>query len=181
MSGLLIESRKMPSTCSKHWLSSQLNKGNRTQFDPPVIATGRLLKTSACLRFYAVFSRVCTLLPSLKLSIVRCLYQPRRESAWLPFLPLAPRLSGVSKSRELECQPWGLLKSLELHNPDENWKTKMTSRLCPARQKREFWSLFFITDRSRSQTLGRFNFPKQMISLGFRVVAVRESPSFSTP
>ncbi|MFM7930589.1 MAG: hypothetical protein ACKO9Q_23005, partial [Pirellula sp.] len=29
----------------------QLNKGNQTQFDPPVIATGRRLKTSACLRF----------------------------------------------------------------------------------------------------------------------------------
>ncbi len=38
------------------WLP-QLNKGNRTQFDPPVIPTGRRLKTSACLRFYAVFSR----------------------------------------------------------------------------------------------------------------------------
>ena len=86
----------------------QLNKGNRTQFDPPVIPAGRRLKTSACLRFYAVFSRVCTLLPSLKLSPARCLYKPARESAWVLSLPLAPRLSGVSKSRELECQSGGL-------------------------------------------------------------------------
>ena len=79
---------------------AQLNKGNRTHFDPPVIPTGRRLKTSACLRFYAVFSRVCTHWPSLKLSLVRCLYQPARESAWVLFMPLAPRLSGVSKSRD---------------------------------------------------------------------------------
>ena len=39
-------------------LSPQLNKGNQTQFDPQVIATGRGLKTSVCWRFYAVFSRV---------------------------------------------------------------------------------------------------------------------------
>ena len=78
----------------------QLNKGNRTRFDPPVISTGRRLKTSACLRFYAVFSRVCTHWPSLKLSPARCLYQPARESSWVLFLPLATRLSGVSKSRD---------------------------------------------------------------------------------
>jgi hypothetical protein len=81
---------------------AQLNKGNRTQFDPPVIPTGRRLKTSACLRFYAVFSRVCTRWPSLKLSPARCLYQPRRESSWVLYLPLATRLSGVSKSRDPE-------------------------------------------------------------------------------
>ena len=81
--------------------STQLNKGNRTRFAPPVIPTGRRLKTSACLCFYAIFSRVCTHWPSLKLSIVRCLYQPARESAWVLFLPLAPRFSGASKSREL--------------------------------------------------------------------------------
>jgi hypothetical protein len=81
---------------------AQLNKGKRTQFDPPVIPTGRRLKTSACLRFYAVFSRVCTHWPSLKLSPARCLYQPRRESSWVLFLPLATRLSGVSKSRDPE-------------------------------------------------------------------------------
>jgi hypothetical protein len=78
----------------------QLNKGNQTQFDPPVIPTGRRLKTSACLRFYAVFSSVCTHRPCLKLSVARCLYQPRRESSWVLFLPLATRLSGVSKSRD---------------------------------------------------------------------------------
>ena len=53
--------------------------------------------------------------------------------------------------------------------------------LCPTRQKREFWSLFFITGRSRLQTLGRFDFPRQTISMGFRVVTVRESRFFSTP
>ena len=89
----------------------QLNKGNRIQIDPPVIPTGRRLKPSACSRFFAVFSRVCTHWPSLKLSLVRCLYQPRRESSWVLFLPLAPRLSGVSKLRELECQRGVIEKS----------------------------------------------------------------------
>jgi hypothetical protein len=85
------------------WLP-QLNKGKRTHFDPPVIATGRRLKTSACLRFYAVFSKVCTPWPRLKLSHAGYLYQPTRESSWAFFPPLATRLSGVSKSRDLECQ-----------------------------------------------------------------------------
>ena len=80
--------------------NTQLNKGNQTPFDPPVIPTGRRLETSACLRFYAVFSRVCTHWPSLKLSPARCLYQPWCESSWVLFLPLAPRLSEVSKSRD---------------------------------------------------------------------------------
>jgi hypothetical protein len=80
----------------------QLNKGNQTQFDPPVIPTGRRLKTSACLRFYAVFSWVCTHRPSLKLSPARCLSKHTRELAWVLFLPLATRLSGVSKSRDPE-------------------------------------------------------------------------------
>ena len=74
----------------------------------------------------------------------------------------------------------GLWKSLELHNPDENWKTKMTSRLYPARQKREFWSLFSITGRSCPLTLGRFEFPSPKISLVFRIAKVRKSRFFST-
>jgi hypothetical protein len=61
----------------------------------------------------------------------------------------------------------GILKRLELHNPDEIWKTKMTSRLCPARQNREFLSLFFITDRSRPQTLGRLDFLQANDFIGF--------------
>jgi hypothetical protein len=80
----------------------QLNKGNRTQFDPPVIPTGRRLKTSACLRFYAVFSWVCTHRPSLRLSVARCLCAYMREASLVLFLPLATRLSGVSKSRDPE-------------------------------------------------------------------------------
>ena len=75
----------------------------------------------------------------------------------------------------------GLKKSLELHNPDENWKTKMTSRLCPARQKREFWSLFFITGRSRPETLGRLDFPRPTILLVFLASTMRESRFVSTP
>ena len=78
----------------------QLNRWVANQKLPEFIPTVRRLKTSACLRFYAVFSRVCTHWPSLKLSLVRCLYQPARESAWVLFMPLAPRLSGVSKSRD---------------------------------------------------------------------------------
>ena len=99
---LRMTSRKLRDLASglKRVRFAQLNKGNQTQFDPSVIAIGRRLKTSACLRFYAVFTGVCTRLPSLKLSLVRCLYQPRRESAWVLFLPLASRLSGASKSRD---------------------------------------------------------------------------------
>jgi len=52
----------------------------------------------------------------------------------------------------------GLYKSLELHNPDENWKTKLTLWLCPARQKRDFLSPIFITGRSRPLALGRPDF-----------------------
>ena len=52
--------------------------------------------------------------------------------------------------------------------------------LCPTRQKREFWSLFFITGRSRPLALGRFDFPRPTISLGFQVVTVRDSRFFST-
>ncbi len=38
----------------------QMDKGHRSPFDPPVIPTDRRFKTSACLRFYEVFSRGCT-------------------------------------------------------------------------------------------------------------------------
>jgi hypothetical protein len=54
-------------------------------------------------------------------------------------------------------------------------------RLCPARQKREFWSLFFITGRSRPQTLGRFDFPSPTISLVFCIATVHGGRFFSTP
>ena len=86
----------------------QLNRWVANQKLPEFIPTVRRLKTSACLRFYAVFSRACTLLPCLKLSIARCLYQPARELAWVLFLPLASRLSGVSKSRDPGMSERGL-------------------------------------------------------------------------
>ena len=73
-----------------------------------------------------------------------------------------------------------LKKSLELHNPDENWKTKLTLWLCPARQKREFWSPIFITGRSRPLALGRREFPRPMISLSFCIATVHGGRFFST-
>lgn len=48
----------------------------------------------------------------------------------------------------------------------QNWKTKMTRRLCHARQKREFWRLFSITGRSRPQALGHSCFLRPAISIG---------------
>jgi hypothetical protein len=77
----------------------QLNKGNQTQFDPPVIPTGRRLKTSACLRFYAVFFCVCSHWRRLKLSLPRSLSMLRRAFFWVLSLPLITRLS---KSRDRE-------------------------------------------------------------------------------
>jgi hypothetical protein len=49
-------------------LEFQLNEGNQTQFDPPVIPTGRRLKTSACLRFWPCFSESFAKFSPLKFS-----------------------------------------------------------------------------------------------------------------
>jgi hypothetical protein len=78
--------------------NTQLNKGNQTPFDPPVIPTGRRLKTSACSRFWPLFSRCFAKFSPLKLSPSRCLSDQRRESSWVLFLPFRTRLSGLSKS-----------------------------------------------------------------------------------
>ena len=54
----------------------------------------------------------------------------------------------------------------------------MTLGLCPARQMREFWSLFFITGRSHPLALGRLDFPRSGILWVFRVATVRENRLF---
>ena len=77
---------------------AQLNKGKRTQFDPPVIPTGRRLKTSACSRFWPLFSRHFAKLSPLKLSPSRPLSDHRRESSRERFLPFGTQLSRLSKS-----------------------------------------------------------------------------------
>jgi hypothetical protein len=76
--------------------------------------------------------------------------------------------------------PLGLSKSPELHNPDKNWKTKLTSRRCPARQNREFWSRIFKNRRVRPEFPRRCDCPRLSISLGFCIATVHRSRTFST-
>ena len=80
----------------------QLKLGFQTQFDPRVIPTGRRLKTSACSRFWPLFSRHFAKLSPLKLSSPRPLSDHRRESFRERLLPFDTRLSRLSKSRDPE-------------------------------------------------------------------------------
>ena len=76
----------------------QLNQGHQTLFDPWVIRTGRRLKTSACSRFWPLFSRCFAKLSPLQFSRFRCRSADRRESFGETFRPFSPQLSALSKS-----------------------------------------------------------------------------------
>lgn len=60
-------------------VASQLNLGYQTQFDHRVIPTGRRLKTSACSRFWPLFSQCFASFSPLKLSPSRPLSANRRD------------------------------------------------------------------------------------------------------